>query len=145
MRRYDSAAEETVRERRAAIESGRLKGRRLFDVPGSGDGEAEICSGLSGVTDDDDDDEEEDECCRKIKTSEEVVAVADGGNSASSSSSSSSLGIRETEKKRKTVRGLMPGGRWIGMVSVLLVVVIVAMRTCASGRGTDGSMNLVPT
>ncbi|KAK3406502.1 hypothetical protein EUGRSUZ_K02706 [Eucalyptus grandis] len=146
-RRYDSAAEETVRERRAAIESGRLKGRRLFDMPDSGDGEAETCSGLSGVTDgdNDDDDDDEDDCCDQIKTSEEVVAAEDGGRCLSSSSSSSSLGTGEIEKKRKMVRGLMAGGRWIGMVSVLLVVAVVAMRSCATGHGGDGYMNLVPT
>ncbi|XP_056170568.1 uncharacterized protein LOC130138945 [Syzygium oleosum] len=146
-RRYDSAAEETVRERRAAIESGRLKGRRLFEMLDSGDGEAEICSGWSGVTDDDDDSDDDDDvvCCGKIKMSEEVVAVEDGGYCASLSSSSSSPGIGEIKKKRKMVRGLITGRRWIGIVSVLLAVAIVAMRSCASGHGSDGHMNLVPT
>ncbi|KAI6675518.1 hypothetical protein NL676_003424 [Syzygium grande] len=145
-RRYDLAAEETVRERRAAIESGRLKGRRLFETLDSGDGEAEICSGWSGITDDDDDSDDDDDvvCCGKIKMSEEVVAAEDGGCCASSSSSSSP-GIGEIKKKRKMVRGLITGGRWIGIVSVLLAIAIVAMRSCASGHGNDGHMNLVPT
>ncbi|KAI3435269.1 uncharacterized protein J3R85_006185 [Psidium guajava] len=143
-RRYDAAAEETVRERRAAIESGRLRGRRLFDVPDSGDVEVEICSGWSGVTDDDDD-EEGDECRGKIEMSEEVVAAELSDCCFSSSSSSSSLGIGEIEKKRKMVRESMAGGRWIGMVSVLVAVAIVAMRSCASGHGSDGHMNHVPT
>lgn len=55
MRTNDLAIVEIVRDRQAAIESGKLKGRRLFDEMESGGGELglygkeEICSGCSSV------------------------------------------------------------------------------------------------
>lgn len=167
VRSNDAAMEEIRRDRRAAIESGKLKGRRLFEAEvGFGERE-EISSTVTSYGDEgkgscDQISSEEEKvcgycgCCRNSGSglsflSDEkedgggvAVAVVGGGGKV--------VGVNVDEVKRDEISFVNGGGRWImvmikGLFSVVLMVFAVGVfiMRCNGGYGVEDEVMLVPT
>lgn len=171
VRSKDVAMEEIRRDRRAAIESGKLKGRRLFEAEESeaeaGFGEREEISstvasyGIEGKGSCDQRSSEEEKvcgycgCCRNSgsamsflsdeKEDRGGVAVVVGGGKV--------VGVNVDEVKRDEISFVNGGGkRWImvmikGWFSVVLMVFAVGVfiMRCNGGYGVEDEVMLVPT
>ncbi|KAL5862601.1 hypothetical protein ACOSQ3_000115 [Xanthoceras sorbifolium] len=148
VRNNDLAVMEILRERRAAIESGKLKGRRLFEEPegvteaGSGERESLCIIGWNSLNQDsevrsacsyDSDDEKE----GNIGGSEEEVLPAYSDRCSYSSSNSTSLcgeieiAEREVKEEEKVLvaevkeKTSVSGGKWMAALRWIFVVLII--------------------
>ncbi|XAR50350.1 hypothetical protein NMG60_11004645 [Bertholletia excelsa] len=129
---HDAAREEIIKERRAAIESGKLKARRLFAATA----------------------EEETGGFDLVQESEER-SVSSYGGGCCSFSGSSSLCVGEVEReevynlevKREGCGG---GQRWVRLIGWLSVALMVSIAgiiclSCVGGFGDDNEVMLIPT
>ncbi|KAK9278110.1 hypothetical protein L1049_027929 [Liquidambar formosana] len=167
----DLAGEETRRERRAAIESGKVKGRRLFEVSLEGEtavgfgGREEMCIGWSELG-------QESEV-RSVFSYASDDESGNGGNKEEAystvcchccSCSSSSLVFGENVEREKVVveaekvvacgeekRGVGGNGKrgmllmaWLAIVLVVFAIGIISVRSF-DGYGDENEVILVPT
>ncbi|KAK3183165.1 hypothetical protein Dsin_030451 [Dipteronia sinensis] len=157
VRNNDLAIVEILRERRAAIESGKLKGRRLFNEPegvtdeaGSGDQRESLCidsevrSVCSYGSDDDEPDEEE-----GVGDSEQEVILMPVSNSTDIADQKEQV-VEEGEKlvvaqvEEKTTS--VSGGKWIVLVLLIICALVVSMRSFFGYKDhEDDQVILVPT
>ncbi|GKV42166.1 hypothetical protein SLEP1_g49603 [Rubroshorea leprosula] len=174
VRNNDLAALEILRERRAAVESGNLKGRRLFEEVEDvtevefGDGtcsgcwdigivppESEVRSIVSFDSDDDDDDaENENEKENENGDGKEFFCplCCQYGSNSSSSSSSPPVLHSENAEEEPTVpiaverrRRKTSGNAMLFSLVVLLVVGFCFIMSRKSGGYVGGEVILVPT
>ncbi|GLU18560.1 hypothetical protein SLE2022_348530 [Rubroshorea leprosula] len=175
VRNNDLAALEILRERRAAVESGNLKGRRLFEEVEDvtevefGDGtcsgcwdigivppESEVRSIVSFNSDDDDDDDAENENEKENENGDGkeffCPLCCQYGSNSSSSSSSPPVLHSENAEEEPTVPTTVERGRrktsgnaMLFSLVVLLVVGFCFIMSRKSGGYVGGEVILVPT
>lgn len=167
VRSKDAAMEEIRRDRRAAIESGKLKGRRLFEAEESeaeaGFGEREDISstvtsyGNEGKGSCDQRSSEEEKvcgycgCCRNSGSG--MSFLSDEKEDRGGVAVEVVVGVNVDEVKRDEINFVNGGGkRWImvmikGWFSVVLMVFAVGVfiMRCNGGYGVEDEVMLVPT
>lgn len=167
VRNNDLAVMEILRERRAAIESGKLKGRRLFQEPTEGERESLCSSGWNGLNQDSEmrsvcsyDSDDDEEGIIGGSHEEELLPVSSDRYSYSSSNSTWHCEIAERqevdegekillalEEENVSVGGIkwMGGLRWIVVVLTACAVLCTITIRSFLGYKHEDEVILVPT